>query len=185
MEKDFQQQPANGLKRIVFYGPESSGKTSLARDLAKIYSTEWVPEFARDYLQKKYDKTGEICAPEDLLPIARGQVKLENECSNKAKKYLFCDTNVLQTYYYGKAYYRNFANPLLKNIACHHHYDYYFLTDIDVPWIPDDLRDKPNDRMEMFDFFKKSLFDNQINYTKLSGNHRERIEKVKQIIEQN
>ena len=55
MEKDFKQVPSNLLK-VVIYGPESTGKTTLARQLASHYRTTWVEEFARDYLQKKWDQ---------------------------------------------------------------------------------------------------------------------------------
>ena len=52
METNLQQQKSDCL-RIVLYGPESSGKTTLAKALAKQFQTTWVPEFARNYLQEK------------------------------------------------------------------------------------------------------------------------------------
>ena len=55
MGKNIHQQKSDCL-RIVLYGPESTGKTTLARSLAEHYKTLWVPEFARNYLQRKWDK---------------------------------------------------------------------------------------------------------------------------------
>ena len=96
MEEDFKQLPTSIIK-IAMYGPESTGKTTLSKQLAAHYNDEWIPEFARDFLQEKWDKNKEICTEEDLIPIAIGQVKLENEAVLKAKKFLFCDTNLLVT----------------------------------------------------------------------------------------
>ena len=61
------------------FGPESTGKTTLAKQLADHFKTVWAPEFARDYLQQKWDDTKQTCEPEDLLPIAIGQTQLENK----------------------------------------------------------------------------------------------------------
>ena len=52
MEKELEQQPANCI-RVVLFGPESTGKTTLSTALAKYYNTAFVPEYAREYLQKK------------------------------------------------------------------------------------------------------------------------------------
>lgn len=67
--------------KIVIYGAESTGKTTLCQALAAHYRTVWVPEYARAYLQKKYDNSGEICAIEDLIPIAKGQIRAEKKLS--------------------------------------------------------------------------------------------------------
>lgn len=164
------------LLKIVLYGSESTGKTTLAMALAAHYNTVWVPEYAREYLQKKYDRTGEVCAYEDLLPIAKGQLKLEAELAKKARNHLlFCDTNILETYYYGKAYYPDFHHPELWQLIKKHPYDFYFLTYIDIPWEADDLRDRPDQRAEMHQFFEQSLRENQVPYMILKGNKEERL----------
>ena len=54
MEKTLNQQPSTCLK-VVLFGPESTGKTTLARQLANHFDTLWVPEYMREYLQEKWD----------------------------------------------------------------------------------------------------------------------------------
>ena len=91
MEENLRQTPINKgttILKIALFGPESTGKTTLASQLAAHYDTVWTPEFARDYLQEKWNKHQQICEPEDLLPIAIGQTKLENETLLTANKYL-------------------------------------------------------------------------------------------------
>lgn len=71
MEKTLAQRPSSLLKFVMF-GPESTGKTTLAQMLAQHYNTQWVPEYMREYLQKKWDEEKEVCKPEDIIPIAQG-----------------------------------------------------------------------------------------------------------------
>jgi nicotinamide riboside kinase len=172
MEKNLKQQKADIIK-IAMFGPESTGKTTLAIQLAEHYQTAWVPEFARDYLQEKWNNKKEICTVDDMLPIAFGQVAVENEKLATAKQFLFCDTNLMVTKVFSEVYY-GFCDPLLDQAVQEHEYDLFFLTDIDVPWEKDDLRDKPSGRESVFSVFKKSLIDNKKPFITLSGdkNHR-------------
>ena len=97
------------------------------------------------------------CEKKDLWAIAKGQEKLENEISKKANRVLFCDTNLLQTKLYSEIYYEGYCDPRIEKSATENYYDLYFLCDVDIPWVPDDLRDKPNERVIMFKAFKKEL----------------------------
>ena len=63
------------LKKIVIIGPESTGKSTLCKQLAEHYKTLWCPEFAREYLLKH----GMNYTFDDLLTIAKGQLALENQ----------------------------------------------------------------------------------------------------------
>ena len=87
MEKNLRQLKSNCLK-IVLFGPESSGKTTLSKELANHYKTHWVKEYARDYLQKKWNVEKKVCELEDLIPIAIGQIKLENKLSKISEQLL-------------------------------------------------------------------------------------------------
>ena len=184
MEENLRQTPIDigtNILKIALFGPESTGKTTLASQLAAHYDTVWTPEFARDYLQGKWNKYQQICDPEDLLPIAFGQTKLENDALLTANKYLFCDTCLLVTKVFSEIYY-NFCDPILDKAAKKHKYDLFFLTDVDVPWIKDDLRDAPENRIATFTTFKQALIDNEKPFITLSGNEKERLKKAKNII---
>lgn len=179
--KQIQNTGSTELTKIVLFGPESTGKTTLAMQLADYFRTAWVPEFARDYLQEKWDKTGQICDVDDMLPIAYGQIQLENDKLLIAEKFLFCDTNLMVTKVFSELYY-NYCNPLLDKAAKKHDYDLFFLTDIDVPWEKDDLRDKPNERESVFAIFKQTLIDNNKPFITLSGDKDLRLSKAISII---
>ena len=71
MEKYLQQQKTDLIK-VVLFGPESTGKTSLAIELAKHFKTVYVKEFAREFLEKKLAEQNKICEIHDLIPIAIG-----------------------------------------------------------------------------------------------------------------
>jgi nicotinamide riboside kinase len=173
MEENLKQQKSD-IIRIALFGPESTGKTTLAIQLAEHFKSAWVPEFARDYLQEKWDKTAQICDFNDMLPIAFGQAKLENDSLSRANKFLFCDTNLLVTKVFSDVYY-GFCDPLLEKAALEHEYDLFFLTDIDVPWEKDDLRDKAEGRESVFAVFKKTLIDNNKPFVILSGDKEARL----------
>ena len=67
------------IKRIVICGPESTGKSSMTENPSVYFKTNYVNEFAREFLQKKWETINEVCTKEDLLKIAKGQIELENK----------------------------------------------------------------------------------------------------------
>ncbi|MDH7446066.1 ATP-binding protein [Aquimarina sp. 2201CG14-23] len=183
MEEKLRQKTGDCI-RIVLFGPESTGKTTLSKKLAEYYSTDWVLEYMREYLQKKWDEKKEVCSYEDLIPIAIGQMKLENEIVEKGNKIIFCDTNLLEIKVYSEAYYDGMVPEIMNKISLENVYDLYLLTYIDVPWTPDDLRDKPHQRKEMFFRFKESLEKNKFPYITLKGDFTTRFNKAVKAIDQ-
>ena len=175
MEKTLKQEPSNCIK-VVLYGPESTGKTTLAKQLARHYNSVWVPEYAREYLQNKWNNERKTCETHDLLPIAYGQMKLENELAKKTDSVLICDTDLLETKVYSEAYYAGICDPILDKYAQENTYDLYFLTYIDTPWVEDDLRDKPHERLRMFNAFKDALDKYKRPYIVLKGSKQERLQ---------
>ncbi|CDF80935.1 NadR-like transcriptional regulator [Formosa agariphila KMM 3901] len=157
------------------FGPESTGKTVLAKQLAEHYNTIYVPEFSRTYALEK-NKTNDVLTEDDVIPIAKGQMFLENELTKAAKNLLICDTNLLETKVYAEVYYKGFYNESLTASAIENHYNLYFLTYIDIPWEADEVRDKPNERETMFNAFKKALNDYNKPYVLLKGTFKERFD---------
>ena len=174
MEKALKQTNINIVK-VVLFGPESTGKTTLSKQLARHYNTVWAPEFARDYLQKKWNNERKTCENSDLLPIARGQMELENRLAKKADKILICDTDLLETKVYSEEYYGGFVNPELEEAAIANTYELYLLTYIDTPWEEDDLRDRPDQRLEMFNAFESALIKYNRPYVLLKGDKKTRL----------
>ena len=183
MEKSLIQQHPNCL-RFVCFGPESSGKTTLAGQLARAFDTDWVQEQMRVYLQDKLDRTGLTCTREDLLPIAMGQMHEENEKAGHGHPLIFTDTNLVQLETYAEYYYDGFCPEEIRQANRTNKYAHYFLTDIDAPWVADDLRDRPLNREELFTIFERKLMEYGLPYTLLSGLPEDRLAKATSIVQQ-
>ena len=177
-------QTSSRCLRVVLYGPESTGKTTLAKALANHYQTSWVPEFARSYLQEKWDKQQAVCTLADLPIIAQGQLAAENTAIAQANRLIFCDTNILVTKVWSETHFEGYCAPELNTILAQTHYDLYLLTSIEVPWEKDDLRDRPNDREQMFIYFKQQLEAYNFPFLVLEGSLEERIQKAVNTIDQ-
>lgn len=155
------------LIRICIYGPESTGKSTLAAYLAFKFNTLYVHELARDYISNN------SFTVDDILRIGKAQTESVLEKSKLAKRFLFCDTDLITTQIYSDYYLGVIPDELYeleKKVA----YDLYFLMDIDVPWVPDGLRDLWHNRQQMFDRFKDELDKRNIPYFRVSGTFRER-----------
>ena len=174
MEETLKQDNINIIK-VVLFGPESTGKTTLSNQLARHYNTVWAPEYAREYLQDKWNNERKTCTNKDQMPIAYGQMKLENKLAKKADKVLICDTDLLETKVYFEEYYNGSVDPKLEEAALNNKYDLYLLTYIDTPWEKDDLRDNPHKRLEMFNSFESSLKKHNKNYITLKGDMKSRM----------
>lgn len=161
------------LKRLAIVGPECTGKTSLAIQLASICKTIWVPEFARTFL----DTLGRPYVAADLLDIAKGQVELEDQLAEDADGLLICDTNLLVIKIWSEFKYKA-CDPWILQHLISRKYDLYFLTDIDIPWVEDPQRENPEQREELFGLYKEALDAMHVKYIQLSGNEEERIKKA-------
>ena len=164
------------VKRICFFGPESTGKTYMASSMAALYNTQWVPEAARTLL------TSNEFTETDIVHIAITQQQDLFSKLASANKLLFCDTDVITTQIYAQHYFATIPQ-LLFDIEQQTPYDLYFLMNIDVPWIADSLRDMGHQRAEMMQRFTSALEQRKIHYVFISGSYAERERKVIETID--
>ena len=136
------------IKKIAITGPESTGKTELAKQLAKYYNTIWVPEFSREYI----DKINRPYDYDDIIEIAQEQLNREKEAEINANKFLFCDTELIVTKIWSEFKYQKCHPWILKNIE-EHKYDLFLLCNIDIPWKFDKLREHRDKRKELFNLY--------------------------------
>jgi HTH-type transcriptional repressor of NAD biosynthesis genes len=159
----------NNLQLICFNGPESTGKSVMAKKMAAHFNTEYVPEVAREMI------TSNAFTVDDIIRIGKAQSDRVLQKLKTADRYLFCDSDLITTQIYS-SYYLNEVPAILSELEKQITYDHYFLFDIDVPWMDDGLRDLGNDnlRQRMFDTFTSEIEKRNIPYTLVKGNWSER-----------
>jgi nicotinamide riboside kinase len=200
------------IKKFVIIGPESTGKSTLCGQLADHFDTLWVPEYAREYLEKN----GTDYNYGDLLTIAKGQIKLEEEgirhytsgirhprLSNTQQKkdtatsypssvppsedrgLLFIDTDMYVMKVWCEFVFNKCHSWILNRIA-ERSYEGYLLCNADLQWVKDDLREYPDEKVrnKLFHFYKDLLVNQQVPWTEISGNYEERFDKAVSFVNQ-
>lgn len=159
--------------RVVLTGSESTGKTTLAADLAARYGAELVPEFVRGYAAKKTEPLGFA----DHGPIARGQMALEDEHMASSPAIVVQDTDLLSTVVYCDHYFGE-CPPWIVDAATARRPDLYLLCEIDVPWIADGVRDRGHLREEMQQLFRAAVRDSATPFVVIEGSWAERLQRA-------
>jgi len=192
------------IKKFVIIGPESTGKSTLCSQLAAHYHTFWVPEYAREYLEKN----GTDYSYDDLLVIAKGQIEQEDNVirnqeqgsrrelpvSNSQHREsfiyssgtgmpLFIDTDMYVMKVWCEYVFNKCHNWILNRIA-ERNYDGYLLCNTDLPWVKDSLREYPDvrTRNKLYHFYKDILVNNPVPWVDISGNYEERFEEALRFI---
>lgn len=163
------------ILKIVLFGPESTGKSTLAQQLAQHYDTVFVPEYSRVYAEMLL-LSGTSLTKEHVLEIAEGQLKLETELISKANKIIICDTDLLETKVYSEMYYDGYCPAQLEDFAQQKTADLYLLTLVDFPWVADNIRDKPQGREQQFYIFEEALIKYHKPYEIIKGSEMERLQ---------
>lgn len=167
-------------RKLIITGPESAGKTTLAKDLAHELKVTWLPEYARKHLEilnRPYRF-------EDVIEMAQVQLKKENELFNRSSGSLILDTNLLVYKIWIQEKYNREVDWIEKEIAKSKN-DFYLLCDIDISWTQDPLREHPKriDRTRIFSLYHDFLKKNQFNFEIISGNKLSRLKKSIEIID--
>jgi len=163
-------------KKIVVIGPESTGKSTLCEKLADHYNTEWVREYAREYLLTY----GTNYSYENLLDIAKGQIALEENTKQQTlNTKLFIDTDMYVMKVWCEFVFNNCHRWILDQIA-ERKYDLYLLCNVDLPWVKDELREYPDleSRKKLYHLYKDIMVNQQVPWIDISGNYEERLQKA-------
>lgn len=158
------------LKRIAIIGPESTGKSELCQQLAREFRSEWVPEYARFYL----DRLPHDYQLSDLTEIAKGQLAWEDDKANYTNSLLFCDTNLIVIKIWSDHKYGQTDAWILEQLEARH-YDFYLLSNIDLPWKPDPQREHPTLRKHFLKVYENYLKVNNLPYALVSGEEEDRL----------
>ncbi|MBI1286673.1 MAG: AAA family ATPase [Flavobacteriales bacterium] len=156
---------------VALVGPESTGKTTLAQELAVHYNGSFVPEFSREFLEARDGKYTQA----DLLTIAKGQLGLENEAIQNGKEPIFCDTDVVVVMVWHEFKY-NEKSAALEALFKQQPKRKYLLTYPDLPWQNDPLRENPNDLNALFELYDATLNRLDVDYSVVKGTGSARLE---------
>jgi NadR type nicotinamide-nucleotide adenylyltransferase len=177
------------LKKIVIIGPESTGKTTLCAKLADYYKTNWVSEYAREYLLAN----GTDYTFENLLDVAKGQIKgeelvtqrqlldLQNATAGNEKhqNLVFIDTDMYVMKVWCEFVFDKCHHWILNKIV-ERKYDLYLLCNVDLPWVKDELREYPDliSRKKLYHHYKDIMVNQQVPWIDISGDYEERLQKA-------
>jgi HTH-type transcriptional regulator, transcriptional repressor of NAD biosynthesis genes len=193
--------------KIILTGPESCGKTTLARQLATHFNVPLVEEYVRDFFEKKGTPEVSGQAPQyqeaDLKDIAIGQIKAENEAESAFSKqlkrknqeevnqFLICDTDVLTIKIWAEEKYGRCDELILGSLQGFLRLEtsnfklqtlYLLCSPEGIEWEADPLRENPNDRERLFTVYERNLIFYQKSYFILRGSISERFELAKDIL---
>ncbi len=159
--------------RIAVIGPESTGKTALSKRLAAYFDTEEVPEVARGWIEN----LGRPYVQEDLLEICRAQEEAEEQRLAGNPPVLICDTNITVIRIWS-AFRFGSVDPFIIEREKSRNYDLILLTDIDIPWVDDPLREHPQNREELFSIYYRSLIGSGLDFRVVFGEGEDRFRRA-------
>lgn len=165
--------------RVVLTGPESSGKTTLARQLSDHFNWPLINEFSREYLKE----IGKAYTFNDVESIGRGQLALEQN-TLKTSPNIICDTDLTVIWVWMQVKYGEMA-PWMEAQLMQTQNSLYLLCRPDLPWEPDPLRENPHDRPALFEKYEQLLKRLKVHYKVLEGHGEIRLKSALEFIAHN
>jgi len=163
--------------KVAIVGPESTGKSTLAKQLAEKYQAHCVTEYARQYIEQ----LDEPYSYEDLLVIAKTQKQHIDEAFSAQKKILFADTSLLTIEIWCRDKFGKCHSWIVDNTQ-KERFDLYLLCDIDIPWVFDIQREDAHRRVEILDVYLQTLNKYGFLFNIVTGKDTERLNNAVQFI---
>jgi NadR type nicotinamide-nucleotide adenylyltransferase len=168
-------------RRVVLIGAESTGKTTLAQRLSEHYQTAWVAEYGREHWEKKVaglsmDGALPGWSDDEFVHIASEQQRREDQAARTANRVLICDTNAFATGTWFERY-RGPGNrsPAVDAIGRRDRAHLYLLTEPDIPFVQDGVRDGEHIRGWMHERFASQLDAMTVPTVRLRGSITQRM----------
>jgi NadR type nicotinamide-nucleotide adenylyltransferase len=168
------------VSRVAILGAESTGKSTLAAQLAARYATVWVPEYLRQFVETEQRVPYET----DQFDIARVQMAHENAAAAKAAghRFLFCDTTPFMTAIYSGVYWGR-VDPALAALDLHYDYAFTLVAAPDLPWVADGLqRESEAVRQQVHQALVDKLERRRIPFTLLTGSLEQRLAQAQAVL---
>ena len=163
------------VPRVVILGAESTGTTTLARALSEHYGTRWVPEYGREYCETLDDLFTHKWRTDEFIAIGREQNRREDDAARTADPVLVCDTDSFATGLWHERYVGQ-RSAEVEGLARGRPYAHTFVTDVDIPFVQDGLRDGESIRTSMHDLFVSRLREARRPFTVVRGSYEERLQ---------
>ena len=162
--------------RVVLTGPQSTGKSALARALARHFGVPKADEYAREYA---IANPRELTA-DDVEPIARGQIANEDRVNGDL---VILDTDLISTVVYARHYY-GICHDWIERAARARAADLYLLLNVDTPFVDDPARDSADRREELFAKFHNALQEFGVRFHIIRGDWIERQRLARELVEE-
>ena len=162
--------------RVAVVGAESTGTTTLTRQLAEYYTTNWVPEYGRMYTEGKL-RSGQLSAnwtSHEFEHIASVQNQAEDEYARSSNELLICDTNAFATELWHELY-MNTHSKAVAELAHNRHYLLHIVTSPDIPYEQDGTRDSEPLRQWMHERFIAELSKRNLPFIVVTGSKEKRL----------
>jgi HTH-type transcriptional repressor of NAD biosynthesis genes len=170
------------VPRIAIVGAESTGTTTLAEGLARHYGSVSVLEYGRDYCAGLDDLFTHEWRTEELIDIACEQNRREDLAAREANRVLICDTDSFATGVWHERYV-GCRSAEVEALSTGRRYAHHFLTDVDIPFVQDGLRDGEQIRHSMHRLFVERLLEAGRPFTVVSGSPAERMEQAVAVVD--
>ena len=157
-------------KVICVFGPESTGKSTLTKQLAEHYHVPYVEEYAKQVIESK---NGDICY-EDMEMIVREHFKTVENALQQNTPLLFVDTDAIISKLWSNELFGK-ESPLIEEYIAKQHIDYYLLLDVDLPWVNDIHRYRPKERETFFRKCEEQLVTRGKSYAVIRGKNEQRL----------
>jgi HTH-type transcriptional regulator, transcriptional repressor of NAD biosynthesis genes len=160
------------VKRICLLGAESTGKTTLARALARAYADAWNPEYGRPYTEIGRDPDAPWTS-EEFTYIARIQCWYEDCLAATARRLLFCDTDAFTTKLFHEVYLGT-PTSAFDDLATRP-YDLFVVCGLEVPWRHDGIREFEEQRHWMHERYVERARASGAPWLVVEGPHEQRL----------